>query len=55
MFHLKWLGKDYVISKYHESAKRLSEINKRHRYGWHYTKTDDEIIKEYKSIRAHGE
>ena len=55
MFHIKWLDKDYVISKYHESAKRLSEINKRHRYGWHYTKTDDEIIREYNTIRARGE
>lgn len=55
MFHLKWLGKDYVLSKYHEGAKRLSYRNKIHRYGWQYTKTDDEIIREYNSIRACGE
>ena len=55
MFHLKWLGKDYILSKYHESAKRLSYRNKICHYGWHYTKTDDEIIREYNIIRARGE
>lgn len=41
--HLKMFGLDYILFLYHRNASRLSEINKKHNWGWHYTVPDDSI------------
>ena len=36
LLHYKFLGKEYVKNCYIQRAKRLSEFNKKHKFGVHY-------------------
>jgi hypothetical protein len=38
LLHYKFLGKEYVLWRYEMLAKRLSEFNKKHGFGGHYTR-----------------
>jgi len=55
LLHYKFLGKDYVKRAYVARAKRLSEFNKKHKFGEHYFNLPfeymDKMLKEnYKVI-----
>jgi len=38
LLHYKFLGKEYVLWRYEMMAKRLSDFNKKHGFGGHYTR-----------------
>lgn len=43
LYHMKLLSADYVIRKYGESKNRLSDINKKYKWGDHYTQSEESI------------
>jgi glycosyltransferase involved in cell wall biosynthesis len=55
LLHYKFLSKEYVLNRYDMMAKRLSEFNKKHGFGGHYTRPPmdymDKMLKDqYKVI-----
>lgn len=47
MLHYKFLSLPYLIETYAARAKRLSDFNKQHGFGFHYNYTPEQITKEY--------
>jgi hypothetical protein len=45
--HYKWVNLEYVVNRYKSYASRLSQINKQYRLGFHYTKSKEDIEKEF--------
>lgn len=43
--HMRHLGKQYIIDRNSMYASRLSEINKKNKWGWHLAQTAEEISK----------
>jgi len=43
LYHMKLLSADYVVKKYAESKSRLSDINKKYKWGVHYTQSEESI------------
>lgn len=43
LYHMRYLSKEYVISRYNLLAKRMSEHNKKHGFGKQYLATEQEI------------
>ncbi len=50
MYHMRYLGEDYIVNRYKEYSSRLSQINKQHAWGWHYSKSEEEIRNEYRDL-----
>jgi len=55
LLHYKFLSKEYVLGRYEMMAKRLSEFNKKHGFGGHYTRPpmdymDKMLEEQYKVI-----
>jgi len=51
LLHYKFLGKDYVLWRYEMMAKRLSEYNKKHGFGGHYTRPPMKYMDEMKEAQ----
>lgn len=49
LFHLSNLSLDYVIKKFQSRRERLSEINKKKRWGIHYLFSEEKITEEFNS------
>lgn len=47
MYHMRYLGPEYLVNKYKDYANRLSDINKKSGWGWHYNKKIEELQAEY--------
>lgn len=47
LWHYKYLTLDYVLQRYQEFGKRLSDINKRNGWGTHYAQTINQITDFY--------
>ena len=45
LLHYKHLSRDYVIERYRNYVNRLSDINKKKKWGYHYSQTENEINK----------
>lgn len=46
-YHYKYINIDFLIQRYTIYAARLSPENVKHRWGWHYTKTADEVREDW--------
>lgn len=47
MLHYKFISLPYLIDAYAARAKRLSDFNKQHGFGFHYNYTPEQITAEY--------
>lgn len=47
LHHYKWLKLDYVIQRYQEFNKRLSDINKKYQWGIHYSFSPEHLTDFY--------
>lgn len=43
LYHMKFISAQYVVDKYQSSQKRLSDINKKHGWGFQYEMAEDAI------------
>lgn len=50
LVHISDLGAQYMIDKFHRCAARLSNENKKHGWGSHYTTRDDSILSWFNNI-----
>ena len=48
-FHYKFINKQFVKDRYKLFASRLSEENKKNKWGWHYMQTDEQMTLEWNS------
>ena len=54
LYHMKWAqGPEYVIERHRLSAARLSAINKKNGWGWHYNMEEDNIRNIYNEYCKH--
>lgn len=51
LFHYKYLSEDYLISRYKLFSSRLSEENKKNKWGTHYIKQENEIRNNFKDLK----
>jgi glycosyltransferase involved in cell wall biosynthesis len=49
LYHMKLFSRDYVLARYTEYRKRLSSLNRRNCWGYHYTHSD--VEQEFKDAR----
>lgn len=52
VLHYKYLSLQYVIDRYRLFASRLSEINKKLNWGYHYNFTVEQITAEYNNLMS---
>jgi len=45
------MGPEYVVSRYRQLGERLSELNKKRGWGFHYLKGKQQILAEYNKIK----
>lgn len=43
LLHFKWINLPYVIKKHTEYAKRLSPLNIKKKWGWHYAQSEEKM------------
>lgn len=53
-FHLKQLGYDYTVNKYKSLHDRLSDVNKRNGWGFHYNFSEDHVKSILKDMYDNG-
>lgn len=51
--HMRYLSKEYVIDKNARHSRRMSEINRTNRWGWHVDKPAELIIAEFDENMKH--
>jgi hypothetical protein len=54
MLHYKYLGVEYTVSRYKMFADRLSDENKRMRWGYHYEENEVKLRKYYSEMNSRG-
>lgn len=54
-FHYKYVNIDFLIDRYKIYASRLSEENRKYRWGWHYTKSADEVREDWNNWEIKSE
>lgn len=50
LLHYKYMGIDYMLSRYKEMGKRLSKYNKKKKLGYHYDFSSSRLKREYKQV-----
>src|SRR5579885_15747 len=52
LYHYHYINLDFILDRYKMTAARMSEANRRNRWGWHYWEPEAEIIKTFNEVRA---
>ena len=55
VLHFKFMGPEYIVSRYRQLGERLSESNKKRGWGFHYLKGKQQIIAEYNAIKNNAQ
>ena len=51
MLHFKYLGLEYLKSRYAELAAQLSDFNRAHGFGWHYLQSHEQLESQFRERR----